>query len=235
MNLTAVIIDDEKAAIEALRQELRLFAADVKIIGEATTIKEGVNLIRQKHPLIVFLDIQIQKDLGFDLVKEIDHTNTFIIYTTAYGSYTLKAIKGYAYDYLLKPVNGLELSKAINRIEEDCKKLLYKNKIIVSTHKGKEVFDIDEVIFFEAIGNYTQLHLTSGKKKLLSKSMKAIEDLNRSNLFRIHRSTIVNVNHVVEYLPKTLVVKMINDIKLNVSQRRRGGLSAYLKQLNLQN
>jgi len=232
VSLTAVIIDDEQAAIEALRQELRLFASDVRVIGEATTIEEGAKIVQEKRPIIVFLDIRIHKNLGFDLIEEINHANTFIVYTTAYANYAIEAIKGYAYDYLLKPVNGLELSKTIERIEDDCKDILHKNNVMVSTAKGKEVFSVEDIVYFEAVGNYTQIHLLNGKKKLLSKSIKSIEELGRSSFFRIHRSTVVNVNYIKEYSSKALTIKLINGDHVTVSQRKRKSLSDYLKQMN---
>ena len=91
--LSAIIIDDEQAAIEALKQEIRLFTPLLKVVGEATTLKKAAEIIEDKNPLIIFLDIQLHQEIGFELFNTIDSNQYYVIFTTAFMDYAIEAIK----------------------------------------------------------------------------------------------------------------------------------------------
>src|SRR5687768_15808638 len=105
MSLTAIIIDDEESARETLSGMIRLYTPEINIIGEAGSVKEGIDIIRNKKPDVAFLDVRITAGTSFDILDGLDKIDFGIVFTTAYDSYALKAIKFSALDYLLKPIN----------------------------------------------------------------------------------------------------------------------------------
>src|SRR5690606_12546185 len=113
--LKVVIIDDEKKSRESLKNLLMEYCTDVSIVGMADTVEKGLDIIRQAHPQLVFLDIEMQSSTGFDLLKKVNKLNFEVIFTTAYEQYALKAIKFSALDYLLKPIDVSELRQAIDK------------------------------------------------------------------------------------------------------------------------
>lgn len=113
---TTIIVDDEQNGRISLKQKLIDYCPNLQLIGEADSGKEGIRMIEQLHPDIVFLDIEMPGMDGFEMLKKISGKNFHIIFTTAYDHYAIKAIKFAAFDYLLKPVDIEELKLAIARI-----------------------------------------------------------------------------------------------------------------------
>ena len=113
--MKAVIIEDERQAINALSQEIQDNCPDIQITGHAATVKEGLRLILKEQPELVFLDIQLKDGTGFELLEELGIYDFKVIFTTAFGQYALQAIKISALDYLLKPIDPEELVRAVNK------------------------------------------------------------------------------------------------------------------------
>lgn len=232
----AVIVDDDEAAIAALKQEIQLFVEGLSVIGSAHSIKEAVELIDKMKPDIVLLDIQLKEGLGFDVLEQASYTDYHLIFTTAYNQYALDAFKVSAFDYLLKPVNGAELEATIQRLKESGKAEatdLGKNehgKIVLTSAGEIMLFDPDEILRCTAVGNYSQFHLLEGSKVLTSKTLKETEGILDSPIFlRVHKSHIVNLKLVKAFNTKENYLVLKDESQIPVSQRKKATVIKHLK------
>ena len=237
--LQTLIIDDEKRGRELLRMVLSTHCPEVKVIGEASNIKEAYNLIVQTDPDLIFLDIEMPGGTGFDLLSKFDEINFEVIFVTAFDKYAIKAIKFSAMDYLLKPVDEEELVKAIKKVEENqnkksnkerinnlvsnVKKTSDNQKIGLTSSDGLEFIEIKTILRCEADGKYTSVFLHDGKKLLVSKNLKEFEDLLTDyNFFRIHHSHLVNLDYIKKYQSgRGGYVVMSDGSTITVSQRKK--------------
>jgi|SRR5688572_9467099 len=213
---TAIIIDDEQKGRIALKQKLLDYCPGIKLIGEADSGMQGIELIGQLHPDIVFLDIEMPGMDGFEMLKNIAEKKFHIIFTTAYDHYAIKAIRFAAFDYLLKPVDIEELKMAIERIansqpQSQVKKLevleqnLFANtslkKIAIPTLDGLLFFDIKDITHLEAQSNYTEIHFSNNQKLLACRTLKEFEELLPAEIFfRPHHSHIINLSFIKRYI-----------------------------------
>lgn len=218
--LHALIIDDEENGVISLELILKKYAPEVKMVAKTTSALKGVELINAYRPDIVFLDINMPNLNGFELLEKIEYRKFHLIFTTAHEEYALKAIKQNALDYLLKPIDGDDLKKAIEKVkknlEEDnsvAKALAFLNamrdkdevKISVPGKEGIEIVQANEVMYIEASSNHSVVVLKNGEKHQVNKSLKDYENqicLEGTKFIRIHNSFIINVNHVTRYLPE---------------------------------
>lgn len=247
-NLTAVIIEDELPARAALKQELKRHCPNISILGEAGAVQEAVDLIAETDPKLIFLDIKLSNGSGFDVLKQIQYRKHFIVFTTAYSSWAIEAIKFSALDYLLKPIDGSELKSAIDRAiaisAEDTNlkmKALVGNegaiptekKIAFQTSQGVFIYKLSEIIHFEADVNYTRIFSQKGQL-LIAKTLKEIEGMvARYGFIRIHQSHLINMGHVSSYQNKAgNFIEMSDGTMLPVSQRRRPAVIEALLNLN---
>ena len=213
--LTAIIIDDELKGRIALKQKLHDYCAEIHLAGEAENGMEGMKLIEKIQPDIVFLDIEMPRMDGFEMLHRLPEKNFHLIFTTAYDQYAIKAIKYAAFDYLLKPIDIEELKLAVSKIYSQQqihtgKKLelldqnLYKNnfnKIAVSTLEGLLFFNISDIIQLEANSNYTSIYFTNRPKLIASKTLKDFEELLPPDIFfRTHHSHLINLNFIKRYI-----------------------------------
>ena len=213
--LTAIIIDDELKGRIALKQKLHDYCAEIQLEGEAENGIEGMKLIEKIHPDIVFLDIEMPRMDGFEMLHRLPEKNFHLIFTTAYDQYAIKAIKYAAFDYLLKPIDIEELKLAVSKIYSQQqihteKKLelldqnLLKNnfnKIAVSTLEGLLFFNISDIIQLEANSNYTTIYFNNRPKLIASKTLKDFEELLPADIFfRTHHSHLINLNFIKRYI-----------------------------------
>lgn len=239
--IKAIIIDDELHAREFLERILeRYFSDKIFLFASCKNIKEGIENIEKFSPDLVFLDINMQNESGFDLLKELPKIDFEIIFTTAHAEFAIDAIKWSALDYLLKPVNHLELATTIkkfekkweNKIEFDKFRLLLENitidnesnsKIAFPIENGFKVVKINSILYCQSDINYTKVFLIDGSHFILSKTLKIIEDLLPSSIFlRVHKSYLVNFNYVI-YFSRSLdaYIELSNHIKIPVSTRKK--------------
>jgi two-component system LytT family response regulator len=211
--LSIIIIDDEPKARETIINILKYSSIDLKISGEAGSIASGLELINEKHPDLVLLDINLPDGNGFDLLNSFEKINFGVIFVTAYEEYAIKAIKFSALDYILKPFKAAELIQAIEKAGEkilgEKYNLQYKallsnlekiKKIVLRTAESLHVVNVKDIIRLEADGNYTRFFLANGEKLLVSKTMKDFDEmLEESGFFRTHQSHLVNLNHIQRY------------------------------------
>ncbi|MCU0394400.1 MAG: response regulator [Chitinophagaceae bacterium] len=234
MQKRAIIIDDERLA----RQELRKMLADypdIEIVDEAGNVQEGLEKIDQHNPDIIFLDINMPGKSGFDLLQELDRS-PYVIFTTAYDEYAVKAFEVNALDYLLKPIDPKRLADAIHKVSEQASR--EKQSIQEAAQKGKlgeedQVFVKDgercwfvrlgDIRLFESVGNYAKVFF-GNNKPLILKSLNALEErLDEKVFFRANRKHIVNlrlVEKVENYFNGGLLLELKGGDRIEVSRRQ---------------
>jgi len=240
--IKALLIDDERDARFILRNLLeRKHSEQIKVVGEADDVAPGVEAIKTLNPDLVFLDIQMKKGTGFDLLNQLDEINFEIIFITAHNQFGVQAFKFSAFGYLLKPINSRDLSDVITKFRDkfdqskskvnDRLKVLIENygnegevqKLILPNVEGFQVVKISQIIRLEGDRNYTSFILVDGKKITASKNLGEYEELlNPHGFFRIHQSTIVSLRHISAYL-KTHggMVETSDGARLKVSRYRK--------------
>ncbi len=215
--ITALIIDDEAKGRLALREKLLAYCPQIKVLAEATNGQEALLLIQHHKPQLIFLDIEMPRMNGFEMLNALPEKNFHIIFTTAYDQYAIKAIKYAAFDYLLKPIDIEELKTAIEKIDttqnnqtkkqvellrqnmQHPKKQL--NKLAIPTLEGLLFFDINDIVHLEANSNYTNIYLSNKTKITASKTLKDFEELLPEDIFfRTHHSHLINLNYIKRYI-----------------------------------
>ncbi len=215
--IRALLIDDEKNSLEMLEWLLTTYCPDVSIVATCTSGVEGIEMIRTYHPDVVFLDIEMPKMNGFDMLEEIGEISFEIVFTTAYDHFAVRAFKYAALNYLLKPIDPDDLKLTIGRIRQKgaatgkeqmellFQHLLKKNspveRIALSTNEGLVFVQTKNISYCKAESNYTQVVLTDGQKILVAKTLKDIDEtLSGKDFFRIHNSYLVNLNHISKFI-----------------------------------
>lgn len=237
----AVIIDDERHSVETLSWKLEKNCPEVHIAATFTDPLEGMSYLQESPPDLLFLDIEMPRLNGFELLKEIAPVSFDVIFTTAYDEFGIKAIKFSALDYLLKPVQVEELKTAIVKHREKSNspltssqlKVLFSNireeqqgrpgKIALATKESIEFVFPEEIVLCSSDSNYTMVYLENGRKKLISRTLKDIEELlSDHHFFRAHHSHLVNLQHVKEFIRNDGgYLVMSNQMTLPVSRSRR--------------
>ena len=231
--LKALIIDDERLARSELKKLLSSFE-QIEIIGEAANADEGLKKIESLMPDLIFLDIQMPGKTGFELLLELDKA-PYVIFTTAYNEYALKAFEFNALDYLMKPVEPKRLADALAKLQlaedKELEQLTYNNKSILSEHDQVFVKDgekcwfvkLSDVRLFESVGNYAKIFFDINKPLIL-KSLNALEErLDEKVFFRANRKHIINlrmINKVEPYFNGGLLIELKGGEKIEVSRRQ---------------
>lgn len=213
--LKAIVIDDELKARKTLVGLLQNFTEGVEVVAEADNVATGVEAIVKQDPDVVFLDIKLSSETGFDLLNSLPKIDFELIFVTAHGEYALKAIQFSALDYLLKPLNIEDLIAAVQKLKErkeNQKKSeriqLYQenlhhrfSRVALPTQEEVFICELSEIIRCEGDNVYTTFHLTNGKKILVSKTLKKYENLfTEYGFFRVLKSHLVNLIHVKKYI-----------------------------------
>jgi len=235
----SIIVDDELKSRESLKILLEDFCENVEVLALCQNVAESITAIEAHKPDVVFLDIQMQRESGFDLLTKIKPVNFEVVFTTAYSEYAIKAFKFSAIDYLLKPIDIEELKRALYKVEKRLNgniserlEQLIQNlkpgtsqdyKLALPTSDGLIFIKITDIIYCEASSNYTQIFSVDGKKHLVSRTLKEYEDLLlEHNFFRIHNSHLVNLGYIKKYVRGDGgYVIMTNDVSLDVSKRKK--------------
>ena len=210
--LTAILIDDEISNLKGLEQKLgKLFPA---IVIENTFQKpeEAIKVLQKQQPDVVFLDIEMPRINGFDLLAQLETVDFQVIFVTAYSEYAIEAFKQNAVDYVLKPIDDEELVTAVNKalhiiktkseLESSHKLVnlltstISSNKIIVPTQKGMSFIPQEEVLHLEGYEGYTKIHLIDGKTIMSSYNLGKFEKLLNATFFKCHKSHVVNLEKV---------------------------------------
>ena len=228
MIIRAVIVEDELLSAELLEGMIQDHCPEVRIVGTAHDVSSAIGLILQETPDIVFLDIEMQTGSGFDVLHGLKHRTFKVIFTTAYDHYALKAIKFSAVDYLLKPIDVLELKDAVSKltssteIGNDTKlDLLMRNlnqnkqedfSISLSTLDGIEFVPIKSIIHMEANGPYTHFYFKDRPTLMISKNLKEYElMLADHGFYRVHNSHLINLSEVKKIIKSDGGYAIMND------------------------
>jgi two-component system LytT family response regulator len=239
--ITSILVDDEPRGLSSLQKLLGYNCPELEIMATCSSADEAKEKIKQLKPQLVFLDINMPEKTGFDLLNELGEINFEIIFVTAHHDYMMQAFRFSAVDYLLKPVEDNLLTEAVRRavkkIEEksgetNMETLLYnlknkegaqKMKLCIPSLKGFQVVKLAEIIYCEASSNYTNFHFTERPLICASKPIHEYESLLEDCGFvRIHKSFVVNLEHVKEYIRGeggTVILSNGHDIE--VSRRKK--------------
>ena len=234
-----MIVDDEQASIDLLQWLIGQYCPDISTMKTARSGQEALPLIHSFQPDLIFLDIQMPHQSGFDLLTNIDNWNFEVIFTTAYNEFAIQAIRFSALDYLLKPIDESELKKAIERykvkrIYAPAGQILFRNFIQNISQGNREKFklaladaseikyvQVDEIIRLQAESNYTHIFLTGNKVFISAKTLKEYDEMLQGQRFlRVHKSHLVNPMHIQAY-DRQGILQMSDDSKVEVARRKK--------------
>lgn len=237
--IKCVLIDDEKNCLEMMEWLLKTYAPSVSIKAMCDSAEKGIAAIRTYEPDLVFLDIEMPRMNGFDMLEQFDELSFDVVFTTAYDKFAIKAFKYSALNYLLKPVDPDDLLETVRRIEakkaipskEQLSLLLQSVKqpkhtptrIALTTGDGMVFVLTQDIIYCEAESNYTTVMLVGGKKIVIAKVLKELDEaLEGPDFFRIHNSFLINLNHIRKFVRgEGGYVVMDNDVAISISRSRR--------------
>lgn len=237
--LKAIILEDEEDSRKLLSGFLKDYCPQIHLVADTDRVSSALDAISTFQPDLVFMDIQLSGETCFDLLDRLDERNFEIIFTTAYDSYMLKAIKLSAIDYLLKPINVPELKAAIEKAEKKRNQLgfnkslevlinnfrnnMQDHKIAITSNDGYVFVKISNILYLKSEGAYTYFFLKPNEKIVTSKNIKEYEDLLADhNFFRIHKSYIINMAEVTRYVRgEGGSVVMSDKATFDVSRRRK--------------
>lgn len=238
--IRTIIIEDEPVSRDMLQLMLQRYKADIDIIDICSNPADGIESIAKHQPDLIFLDIQMPKMNGFDMLKKIGQVSFEVIFTTAFDQYAINAIRISALDYLLKPIDDEDLSTAI----EKCKERLLNKKtghqfenlfnnlanknpldktLALSASDGISFIKMSDILRVEANGRYAKFYLLNKETILVSKTLGDFEEILSANqFFRIHDSSIINLNHVKKYIRGDGGTVLLSDnTELDVARRRK--------------
>jgi two-component system LytT family response regulator len=241
--IKAIIVDDEQHCIDALQTMLQKKCPEVTVLGGVNSVKEARDLIEALQPDVVFLDVEMPHQNGFELLKLFDKITFDVIFTTAYEQYALKAIKFNALDYLLKPFSVKELQDAISKCvsrrngqsgEQQTSPIevfLQNMKTLHQTHKkialptinGLVFMPVQNIVRCESTGNYTRIFFTDKKNLMVSRPLKEFEELLTDvDFFRVHNSHLINLQQMQSYIQGEGGFALMSDgTQVEVSRRRK--------------
>jgi two-component system, LytTR family, response regulator len=237
--MKTVIIDDEPHCVGYLQVLLQQHCPNAQVVATAGNGQEGLAVVGQYAPELVFLDIEMPVMNGFRMLEELGEIPFQIIFTTAYDRYALRAFKFSALDYLLKPIDPQELKNAVNRsqkalpIQQEQLSVLknhlhqqnaaFSNKIAIPSLEGFSFLNLNDIVTCEAESNYTKFHLADGRSHLISRTLGDVEDtLKEKGFFRIHKQYLINLHHIVRYVKGDGgYVVMSNEQTVSIARSRR--------------
>lgn len=214
--IASVIVEDEPAAREALKNYLSKYCPQIEVVGEAHNCKEAIPLLHELEPQLVFLDVEMPFGNAFDVLEGCKDLYFETIFVTAFSEYSLRALNQSAAYYLLKPVSIEELILAVNKVQQHIinKQIFNRNKILVENFKepkpekqqvilptleGFEVVKMEEIVRLQGNGNFTDIYLCDKSKKMVCRFLKHFSEILPYPFIRIHKSHIVNFNFVKSY------------------------------------
>lgn len=255
MELRALIIDDEDLARKNLAMMLADNCPEVEVVGMSGDIINAKTKIETEQPDVIFLDIRMPRGAeGFELLESIEKRDFFVIFVTAFKDYALKAFNANAIHYVLKPIDIDELTDAVNKVKEakevfeklpanyttyfdslknlstDLENKGFGKKIAISHTKGIKLIETKDIVYLEAAGNCTMLHFTDGKRYLDTRTLKVYESiLNPDEFYRIHKSHIIHLDALKEYLNEDGHMAILKNGKVLPVARNR--VSTFVKTL----
>lgn len=247
MALKCILVDDEQDSLEVTRMELAEHCPNAEILAAFTDPRAALQALSELDPDLIFLDIEMPQMNGFEFLKQAEGFSGQVIFVTAYDSFAIQAIKAAAADYLLKPLSGDELKRAVERASERLRKDDLREEVIelidairskgqangrvtFPTSDGFEFVDTDSIIYCQGDNNYTHVHRKGAPKMLISRTLKSVEEmLVPFGFVRVHNSFMVNPNHIVRFVRNDGGYLIMSDeARIPISRSRR---SDFLKDL----
>jgi len=240
--INAIIVDDEPYCCEALSILLKRYCPQVEVTGSYHSGAKALEGIRAQPPQLLFLDIEMPRMNGFELLEKVKEVSFELIFTTSYDQYAIKAIRFSALDYLLKPIDREELQRSVTKVGQRLQypspqqiDILFQklqspahllNKIAIPTMEGLQMVTVDHIIHCASDSNYSILSLKNQQKVIASRTLKEIEELLEEYSFlRVHHSNLVNLNEVHKYVKGEGGYLVMSDgSSINVSRSRKEGL-----------
>lgn len=239
--IRAILIDDEQSGLNTLQKLLQEYCPQVKVLAACDNASSALEKINQLDPQLVFLDISMPDKNGFELLSELKDKTFEIIFVTAHQDYMLQAFRYSAVDYLMKPVDEDKLIDAVQRAEarinahessSGISTLLHnlvhsqlprERKLCIPSQKGFQVVDLKEILFCEASGNYTNIYFTDKRPICSAKPIHEYEEiLSDASFVRIHKSYLVNLMHIQEYIRgEGGSVLLTNGKEIEVARRKK--------------
>jgi len=240
--LNALLVDDELPACETLSWLLHEYCPEVLVVNMVHSAKDARDFLTQYNIDVIFLDISMPGQNGFDLLSSLPENKYQVVFVTAHNEYAVKAFREAAIDYLLKPVDAAELKQAVLKVverlsikgdinhnyERSIQEIITKfstssklNRIAVPHSGGIHFIFAKDIVYMEADSNYTIFHLVNGSKIVASKTMAEFELQLPEGFFRIHKSFHINLSHVVEYIKKDGNSVIMKDGSLLPVSRRK--------------
>ncbi len=247
--IRCVIVEDEEIARNVLKSLLSQYCQDVMVCAEADDVESGKAMINAFRPDMVFLDIEMPGGGGFKLLNSIDNIDFEVVFITAYEQFAIKAIRHAALDYLLKPVDPKELVSAVEKVKDaKYKKTLKKQydtllknlnpeqltvrKISLSTTDKIHLIEVDDIVRCESDNYYTIIHFKNGTNMMVSKTLKEIEQkLEEFDFVRTHKSHLVNIRCILNFIKDEMVVLMSDGSKVPVSKRKKESILGVINSL----
>ena len=237
--ISSIIIDDEQNSVDVLEKLInRFFRDQVEVVSEFNNLNDAVQYLNGNSVDLVFLDMKLDFNSGLDLLYQFKDKKSFeVICVTAYKEYAIEALRCSAFDYLLKPVNYVELISAVKRLQAKNNQNSFEKSDVVDKNNtplkkrrdsiafpsknGFKVEKLSSIIYCEAKGNYAQVHLYPKSQILISKTLKKLVDMiDHPDFFRIHKSYYINMNYIVSYNRSENIVELKNGMFLPVSVRK---------------
>lgn len=241
------IVDDEADARQLLRSMITTLCPDVEICGEADSLESAYVLIRQTQPHGVLLDISLEEENSFDLLDKFKQPTFQVIFTTAHDEFALKAFRYHALDYLLKPINPIELVQTIDRIKEEAsgnypnriRNLLEStrngqlNKITLNSQEGMVFLRLDQIVRIESEGSYSTFYLLNQERHVVSRPMREFEALLPKDLFfKLHQSHVINLTFVKKILREEGGYALMEEgCKVPIARRRKDEFLEAMRQM----
>ncbi|HRP32398.1 MAG TPA: LytTR family DNA-binding domain-containing protein [Agriterribacter sp.] len=238
--IKCVLVDDEKNALEMMEWLLKTYCPNVEVVALCSTAEKGIEAINKFKPDVVFLDIEMPRMNGFDMLEQVSNLSFEVVFCTAYDQFAIKAFKYSALNYLLKPVDPEYLKATIMRVEE--KKALptreqfalllqqlnrqtvsTPSRIALTTGDGLIFVSTADIIYCKAESNYTHVVLTGGRKILVSRVLKELDEaLSGPDFYRVHSSYLIGINHIKKFVRgEGGYLVMDNDENITLSRSRR--------------
>lgn len=231
--IKSVIVEDELAARAVLKNYLSKYCPQVEVVGEAQNIKEAVPMLHELQPQLVFLDVEMPFGNAFDVLEACKDVQFETIFVTAFSEYSLKALNQSAAYYLLKPISIEELIVAVNKVHQQIlnNEIFNRNKIILEnfretkpekqqvilpTLEGFDVVKMEDIIRLRGNGNFTDLYLNNGSKKMVCRFLKHFSEILPLPILRVYKSHIINMNFVKSY-NKGGYITLYDDSEIEVS------------------
>jgi two-component system LytT family response regulator len=252
--LKALLVDDEKSALTLLRHKLRRCDPDIEILAECESVESALAALETARPDVLFLDVEMPGATGFELLQRLGEDAPFqVIFTTAHSEYAIEALRGGAFDYLLKPVQEDELARALDRLTQKMRAgqpvaiappengiaALLKSlqtlqdkdkKLPVPTAEGVLFLPVADIIRAEAAGSYSTIYLNNKQKLVASKNLSELEEmLSNDDFFKVHKSHLVNLRYVAKYIRGEGGILILTDgSEVDVSRRKKEELMGRL-------